>query len=59
MAPALLLVWSRQILARMGESTHTNDDPPSTAERITMAWTKPEAEVVAVTMEVTAYVATL
>jgi hypothetical protein len=28
-------------------------------ERITMAWTKPEAEVVAVTMEVTAYVATL
>jgi hypothetical protein len=27
--------------------------------RITMKWTKPEAEVVAVTMEVTAYVATL
>ena len=26
--------------------------------RITMKWTKPEAEVVAVTMEVTAYVAT-
>ena len=26
---------------------------------ITMKWTKPEAEVVAVTMEVTAYVATL
>jgi hypothetical protein len=25
----------------------------------TMTWTKPEAEVVAVTMEVTAYVATL
>jgi len=25
----------------------------------TMSWTKPEAEVVAVTMEVTAYVATL
>jgi coenzyme PQQ precursor peptide PqqA len=25
----------------------------------TMKWTKPEAEVVAVTMEVTAYVATL
>ncbi|HXE56455.1 MAG TPA: pyrroloquinoline quinone precursor peptide PqqA [Gemmatimonadales bacterium] len=24
-----------------------------------MAWTKPEAEIVAVTMEVTAYVATL
>jgi coenzyme PQQ precursor peptide PqqA len=32
---------------------------PSTAERITMSWTKPEAEIVAVTMEVTAYVATL
>ena len=27
--------------------------------RKTMTWTKPEAEVVAVTMEVTAYVATL
>jgi coenzyme PQQ precursor peptide PqqA len=25
----------------------------------TMSWTKPEAEIVAVTMEVTAYVATL
>ena len=28
-------------------------------ERSLMKWTKPEAEVVAVTMEVTAYVATL
>jgi hypothetical protein len=28
-------------------------------EGILMTWTKPEAEVVAVTMEVTAYVATL
>ena len=28
-------------------------------EDLPMAWTKPEAEVVAVTMEVTAYVATL
>ncbi|MGH7579305.1 MAG: hypothetical protein ACREM9_03980 [Gemmatimonadales bacterium] len=27
--------------------------------RVSMTWTKPEAEVVAVTMEVTAYVATL
>jgi len=26
---------------------------------MTMKWTKPEAEIVAVTMEVTAYVATL
>jgi coenzyme PQQ precursor peptide PqqA len=33
------------------QSTHN-------AER-TMTWTKPEAEIVAVTMEVTAYVATL
>jgi hypothetical protein len=32
--------------------------PPPTEEN-TMTWTKPEAEVVAVTMEVTAYVATL
>jgi len=29
------------------------------SERSSMKWTKPEAEVVAVTMEVTAYVATL
>lgn len=46
-------------MARLGESTQasiTNHLPP--AER-TMTWTKPEAEVVAVTMEVTAYVATL
>jgi coenzyme PQQ precursor peptide PqqA len=28
-------------------------------EGTSMSWTKPEAEVVAVTMEVTAYVATL
>jgi coenzyme PQQ precursor peptide PqqA len=28
-------------------------------ESVEMTWTKPEAEVVAVTMEVTAYVATL
>lgn len=27
--------------------------------RVHMTWTKPEAEIVAVTMEVTAYVATL
>jgi coenzyme PQQ precursor peptide PqqA len=29
------------------------------SQEIAMTWTKPEAEVVAVTMEVTAYVATL
>jgi hypothetical protein len=37
---------------RPGPTHHT------TEEKI-MKWTKPEAEVVAVTMEVTAYVATL
>lgn len=31
----------------------------SSCEGIQMTWTKPEAEIVAVTMEVTAYVATL
>jgi coenzyme PQQ precursor peptide PqqA len=31
----------------------------STSGRMTMTWSKPEAEIVAVTMEVTAYVATL
>jgi hypothetical protein len=34
-------------------------DPVSFLWRVRMTWTKPEAEVVAVTMEVTAYVATL
>ena len=33
--------------------------PPTQLRRVLMTWTKPEAEVVAVTMEVTAYVATL
>jgi hypothetical protein len=33
--------------------------PSSNPGGSTMKWTKPEAEVVAVTMEVTAYVATL
>ncbi len=33
--------------------------PPTQFRRVLMTWTKPEAEVVAVTMEVTAYVATL
>jgi len=48
---------------RLGEPTHRM---PGRAARRTstpggynMKWTKPEAEVVAVTMEVTAYVATL
>ena len=33
--------------------------PTYSIRRVLMTWTKPEAEVVAVTMEVTAYVATL
>ena len=36
-----------------GREAHTH------SRRMQMKWTKPEAEVVAVTMEVTAYVATL
>jgi hypothetical protein len=32
---------------------------PPLPKEVIMTWTKPEAEVVAVTMEVTAYVATL
>jgi hypothetical protein len=45
-------------LPRLGEGTHSSFCHFSS--RINdMAWTKPEAEVVAVTMEVTAYVATL
>jgi coenzyme PQQ precursor peptide PqqA len=41
----------------VGESTHPKFSYTN-LER-TMTWTKPEAEIVAVTMEVTAYVATL
>jgi hypothetical protein len=46
-------------MTRVGESTQLSFlQLPYQPER-TMTWTKPEAEVVAVTMEVTAYVATL
>ena len=48
--------------ARLGELTQPLSGPsrPATSiRRVQMKWTKPEAEVVAVTMEVTAYVATL
>jgi hypothetical protein len=41
---------------RLGGSTQSFT---TLSEDETMKWTKPEAEVVAVTMEVTAYVATL
>jgi coenzyme PQQ precursor peptide PqqA len=40
-------------LVSQGRSAHHH------SEEVRMTWTKPEAEVVAVTMEVTAYVATL
>jgi hypothetical protein len=41
-------------------SKHPQDHPSyHSFGAYTMTWTKPEAEVVAVTMEVTAYVATL
>ena len=43
------------LTARLGGFTHISNPP----EGYPMKWTKPEAEVVAVTMEVTAYVATL
>jgi hypothetical protein len=59
-APALSAVSSSPPRTRLGESTQVSflQSPTTTTER-TMTWTKPEAEVVAVTMEVTAYVATL
>ncbi|MBA2459818.1 MAG: hypothetical protein H0V43_12805 [Gemmatimonadales bacterium] len=49
--------------ARLGGFTHilveATGPQLNNSEGDTMTWTKPEAEVVAVTMEVTAYVATL
>jgi coenzyme PQQ precursor peptide PqqA len=50
------------MMARLGYRTHSVPGRPahySTSGRMTMTWSKPEAEIVAVTMEVTAYVATL
>jgi hypothetical protein len=59
-SPALSPVSSGHSKTRVGESTQVGFQQQRyhTPER-TMTWTKPEAEVVAVTMEVTAYVATL
>jgi hypothetical protein len=51
-------VSSGPAAARLGEITQVDYSLTYYLER-TMSWTKPEAEVVAVTMEVTAYVATL
>jgi coenzyme PQQ precursor peptide PqqA len=48
---------------RLGESPHHYEsgplDPTHHRSGEHIMWTKPEAEIVAVTMEVTAYVATL
>jgi coenzyme PQQ precursor peptide PqqA len=45
----------------LGENAHTGHtgsrDPGPTSLEVAMSWTKPEFEVVEVTMEVTAYVA--
>jgi hypothetical protein len=46
-------------MARLGVTTHGRPANSFTTGGNPMTWTKPEAEVVAVTMEVTAYVATL
>jgi coenzyme PQQ precursor peptide PqqA len=52
-------VSSGPAAARLGEITQVELETYSLLWSVTMSWTKPEAEVVAVTMEVTAYVATL
>jgi coenzyme PQQ precursor peptide PqqA len=44
---------------RLGGSTQSLIRSTTLSEDANMKWTKPEAEIVAVTMEVTAYVATL
>ena len=63
LAHRLLTRMRRRVTAtRQGEETQSVPDHlvhHQPTERSLMKWTKPEAEVVAVTMEVTAYVATL
>ena len=44
---------------RLGGNTQSSVRSTTLSEDEHMKWTKPEAEIVAVTMEVTAYVATL
>jgi coenzyme PQQ precursor peptide PqqA len=44
---------------RLGGNTQSSVRSTTLSEDENMKWTKPEAEIVAVTMEVTAYVATL
>ena len=58
-ANALLPLLSGLATARLGEITQCRCRLTHYPLEQEMTWTKPEAEVVAVTMEVTAYVATL
>ncbi|CAN5729708.1 hypothetical protein BH24GEM1_BH24GEM1_19850 [soil metagenome] len=55
--------WRRAAPVRLGETAQSLIRVPRArhlnSRRVLMTWTKPEAEVVAVTMEVTAYVSTL
>jgi hypothetical protein len=53
------MVSSGHATARLGENAQCFFGSPFICGAYLMSWTKPEAEVVAVTMEVTAYVATL
>jgi hypothetical protein len=57
--PALQGASSGPPTIRLGGSTQSLVCSTTLSEDQNMKWTKPEAEVVAVTMEVTAYVATL
>ena len=63
-ARPLHLSGRRRVIQRSGwvvtpNVSRAQSAPLQPLEESTMKWTKPEAEVVAVTMEVTAYVATL
>ena len=63
-ARPLRLRGRRRVIQRSGwvvtpNVSRAQPAPLQPLEESTMKWTKPEAEIVAVTMEVTAYVATL
>ena len=57
--PALERASSGPPTIRLGGNTQSSVRSTTLSEDENMKWTKPEAEIVAVTMEVTAYVATL
>ena len=57
--PAIKRVSSDPPTIRLGGNTQSSIRFTTLSEDEHMKWTKPEAEIVAVTMEVTAYVATL